>query len=214
MALSACRSVSSRSDPRPRRRFLRLLAAVPAADSPRRSDARRACRAERLPRIYLLSGHLTSGFPARLSMSSVARRHLILLGAAFFVLLALGRLAAARSEHLVESSGLIHGASYADVIRPHAGGAAPAMAVALVGAGAGAVAGVPTPELADSCRRRPLPRRLDRRRDLQHRPAAVRRHARTSRCARRRSSSTTSRPRDAPSGSRASRSGRYPAMRC
>jgi uncharacterized membrane protein (UPF0182 family) len=83
--------------------------------------------------IYLVSGNLTSGFPAKLSMSAVARRHLILLGAAFFVLLAWGAWLQ-RAEHLVESSGLIHGASYADVY-----GRMPAalllMIVALVGAG-------------------------------------------------------------------------------
>jgi uncharacterized membrane protein (UPF0182 family) len=83
--------------------------------------------------IYLVSGNLTSGFPAKLSMSPVARRHLILLGAAFFVLLAWGAWLQ-RAEHLVESSGLIHGASYADVY-----GRMPAalllMIVALVGAG-------------------------------------------------------------------------------
>jgi uncharacterized protein len=64
--------------------------------------------------IYLVSGNLTSGFPARLAMSPVARRHLVLLGAAFFLLLAWGAWLQ-RAEHLVESSGLIYGASYADV---------------------------------------------------------------------------------------------------
>ena len=83
--------------------------------------------------IYLVSGNLTSGFPARLSMSSVARRHLILLATVFFLLLAWGAWLQ-RTAHLVEASGLIHGASYADVY-----GRMPAalflMAVALVGAG-------------------------------------------------------------------------------
>jgi uncharacterized membrane protein (UPF0182 family) len=64
--------------------------------------------------IYLVSGNLTSGFPASFSMSASARRHLVLLGAAFFLLLAWGAWLQ-RTEHLVESSGLIHGASYADV---------------------------------------------------------------------------------------------------
>jgi uncharacterized membrane protein (UPF0182 family) len=82
--------------------------------------------------IYLVSGHLTSGFPARLSMSPTARRHLTLLAAAFFVLLAWGAWLQ-RAEHLFESSGLIYGASYADVY-----GRMPAavllMVAALVGA--------------------------------------------------------------------------------
>jgi uncharacterized membrane protein (UPF0182 family) len=82
--------------------------------------------------IYLVSGHLTSGFPARLSMSTVARRHLVLLAAAFFLLLAWSAWLQ-RAGHLVEASGLIHGASYADVY-----GRMPAalllMAVAVIGA--------------------------------------------------------------------------------
>ena len=82
--------------------------------------------------IYLVSGNLTSGFPAQLSMSPKARRHLVLLGAAFLALLAWGAWLQ-RTEHLIESSGLIHGASYADVY-----GRMPAalvlMFVALVGA--------------------------------------------------------------------------------
>ena len=82
--------------------------------------------------IYLVSGHLTSGFPSRLSVSPAARRHLLLLAGTFFLLLAWGAWFQ-RTEHLVESSGLIHGASYADVY-----GRMPAalllMAVAVIGA--------------------------------------------------------------------------------
>ncbi|HZM94510.1 MAG TPA: UPF0182 family protein [Vicinamibacterales bacterium] len=82
--------------------------------------------------IYLVSGHLTSGFPSRLSVSPSARRHLILLAGTFFLLLAWGAWLQ-RTEHLIESSGLIHGASYADVY-----GRMPAalllMAVAVIGA--------------------------------------------------------------------------------
>ena len=82
--------------------------------------------------IYLVSGHLTSGFPARLSMSPVARRHLVFLAAAFFLLLAWGAWLT-RAGYLVEPSGMIFGASYADVY-----GRMPAslllMAVAVVGA--------------------------------------------------------------------------------
>ena len=66
-------------------------------------------------------------------MSPTARRHLALLGAAFLLLLAWGAWLQ-RSEHLVESSGMIHGASYADVY-----GRMPAamllVVVAIVGAG-------------------------------------------------------------------------------
>jgi len=82
--------------------------------------------------IYLVSGHLTSGFPARLSMSPAARRHLLLLAAVFFLLLAWGAWLQ-RTEHLVESSGMIHGASYADVY-----GRMPAALLLMVVAVAGA----------------------------------------------------------------------------
>lgn len=64
--------------------------------------------------LYLVSGSLTSGFPARLSMSGHARRHLCVLAAVFLLLLAWGAWIH-RAEHLIETSGLIHGASYADV---------------------------------------------------------------------------------------------------
>ena len=64
--------------------------------------------------LYLVTGSLSSGFPARFLMKPLARRHLSLLGAAFFVLLALGAWLA-RAEHLVTPAGLIHGAAYADV---------------------------------------------------------------------------------------------------
>ncbi len=64
--------------------------------------------------LYLVSGSLTSGFPSSLSMSPAARRHLSLLAATFLLLLAAGAWLR-QAEHLVESSGLIHGANYADV---------------------------------------------------------------------------------------------------
>jgi|RhiMethySRZTD1v2_1073278.scaffolds.fasta_scaffold01050_19 uncharacterized protein len=64
--------------------------------------------------LYLVSGSLTSGFPARLSMSGNAKRHLCLLAAVFLLLLAWGAWLQ-RAEHLIEDSGLFHGASYADV---------------------------------------------------------------------------------------------------
>ena len=82
--------------------------------------------------IYLVSGNLTSGFPSRLAMSPVARRHFVLLAAVFFLLLAWGAWLQ-RAEHLIGPSGMIHGASYADVY-----GRMPAatllMIVALLGA--------------------------------------------------------------------------------
>ena len=64
--------------------------------------------------LYLLTGSLSSGFPARMSMSPAARRHLALLAAVFLVLLAFGAWLQ-RAEYLVTASGMIHGASYADV---------------------------------------------------------------------------------------------------
>jgi len=64
--------------------------------------------------IYLISGNLTSGFPSRVMMSRGARRHLAILAALFFATLALGAWMS-RAEYLVQPSGLIHGASYADV---------------------------------------------------------------------------------------------------
>jgi len=62
--------------------------------------------------IYLVSGNLTSGFPARLSMTPAARRHLALLGAALLLLLAWGAWLQ-RAEHLIDPVGLV--ATYADV---------------------------------------------------------------------------------------------------
>ena len=79
--------------------------------------------------LYLVTGSLTSGFPASLSMTRTARRHLSLLAAAFLLLLAAGAWLQ-RVEYLVQSPALaqIHGASYADV---HA---RMPMSLALVGA--------------------------------------------------------------------------------
>jgi uncharacterized membrane protein (UPF0182 family) len=64
--------------------------------------------------LYLLSGSMSSGFPGRMSMTTGARRHLSLLAAAFLLLMAWGAWLQ-RAEYLVETSGLIHGANYADV---------------------------------------------------------------------------------------------------
>jgi uncharacterized membrane protein (UPF0182 family) len=86
--------------------------------------------------IYLVSGNLTSGFPARLSIAPSARRHLALLGAAFLLLLAWGAWLQ-RASHLVDSSGLIYGASYADVY-----GRMPAAVVLMVVSIGGAILSV------------------------------------------------------------------------
>jgi uncharacterized membrane protein (UPF0182 family) len=83
--------------------------------------------------LYLVSGSLSSGFPSRMSMTPTARRHLALLAAAFFLLLAWAAWLN-RAEHLLETSGLIHGASYADV---HA--RMPAALLMMVAALAGAI---------------------------------------------------------------------------
>jgi len=64
--------------------------------------------------LYLVSGGLSSGFPASMSMTPAARRHLSVLAGAFLLLMAWGAWLQ-RAEYLVETSGLIHGASYADV---------------------------------------------------------------------------------------------------
>ena len=87
--------------------------------------------------LYLVSGSMTSGFPARLSMSPAARRHLAALAAMFLLLLAFGAWLD-RSERLVRGSTLIYGASYADV-----NGRMPAAlvlaVVSLIGAGLAAL---------------------------------------------------------------------------
>ena len=64
--------------------------------------------------LYAISSGLTPGFPATLSLSPTARRHLAALAAVFFVLMAAGAWLA-RAEYLVQPSGLSFGANYADV---------------------------------------------------------------------------------------------------
>jgi len=64
--------------------------------------------------LYLISGSLTGGFPGTISLSSGAKRHLAFLGAAFFLLLAMGAWLG-RAERLFGSTGTIYGAGYADV---------------------------------------------------------------------------------------------------
>ena len=64
--------------------------------------------------LYLVSGSLTSGFPARVSLTPAARRHLAILAAVFFLLLAFGAWLG-RAELLIRPSGVVYGAAYADV---------------------------------------------------------------------------------------------------
>ena len=59
--------------------------------------------------LYFLSGSLASGFPASLSLTGPARRHLSLLAAIFLLLLAFGAWLA-RAEYLVSPSSIIFGA--------------------------------------------------------------------------------------------------------
>ena len=105
--------------------------------------------------LYLVSGSLSSGFPGRMSMTPSARRHLSLLVAAFLLLLAWGAWLQ-RTEHLVQTSGLLHGANYADVY-----GRMPAALVQVVAGVIGAALAVlhafgprtgPSPPRSDSMR--------------------------------------------------------------
>jgi uncharacterized membrane protein (UPF0182 family) len=64
--------------------------------------------------LYLVSGNLTSGFPARLSMTRPARRHLSILAAVFFLVLAFGAWLG-QAERLTMPAGIIQGGAYADV---------------------------------------------------------------------------------------------------
>ena len=86
--------------------------------------------------LYLVSGSLSTGFPNRMSMTPSARRHLSLLVAAFLLLLAWGAWLQ-RAEELVQTSGLLHGANYADVY-----GRLPAALVQVVAAVIGAALSV------------------------------------------------------------------------
>jgi uncharacterized protein len=64
--------------------------------------------------IYLISGSMASGFPTSMQMTRPARRRLSLLAAAFFLTLAFGAWLG-RAGLLTRPSGIIYGASYADV---------------------------------------------------------------------------------------------------
>ena len=72
--------------------------------------------------LYLISGSLTSGFPARMAIAEGPRRHLALLAAIFLLLFAWGAWLG-RSDYLLSEHTLIHGASYADVHGRMLGGA-------------------------------------------------------------------------------------------
>ena len=126
--------------------------------------------------LYLLSGSLSSGFPAPhvddasgTAPSVAARRRLPALDG-------VGRLAAplrtsARDVRTDPRRQLRRR------LRPHAGGAAANGRAAIVGAALAAAARVRQPELADPGRRCAVRARVDRRRGLQQRGAALRRHA-------------------------------------
>ena len=64
--------------------------------------------------LYLVSGSLTRGFPAKVAITDGPRRHLTVLAALFLLLFAWGAWLG-RAEHLLAEHPLIHGASYADV---------------------------------------------------------------------------------------------------
>ena len=64
--------------------------------------------------LYLVSGSLTAGLSTKLSITPRARLHLSLLGAAFFLTLAVGAWLS-RAELLLSTSGIVYGAAYADV---------------------------------------------------------------------------------------------------
>jgi uncharacterized protein len=83
--------------------------------------------------VYLISGSVGPGFPAQVRMTPLARRHLALLAAVFFLLLALGAWLG-RAELLTRPSGIIYGASYADVYA-RMPAAWFAVAAAIIGAG-------------------------------------------------------------------------------
>ena len=82
--------------------------------------------------LYFLSGSLVSAFPATLSLSATARRHLALLAAAFLLTLAFGAWLR-HAEYLVPRTGT-GGATYTDV-HARMPAALLLMAVSIIGAG-------------------------------------------------------------------------------
>src|SRR5687768_7818377 len=82
--------------------------------------------------LYFLSGSLVSTFPATLSLSAAARRHLALLAAAFLLVLAFGAWLR-HAEYLIPRTGT-GGASYTDV---HARMPAALLLMVVAGVGAG-----------------------------------------------------------------------------
>ena len=166
-----------------RRRVLRLHAA-----RPRRRCAARSRRSSSSPRsgaasIYALAGSLGLAPTGGLVVGRPAKRHLALLAAAFFLVLAFGAWLDI-PRMLTSSSGLVHGASYADVaVRFPA--ARLLVGVSIVGALLAVLAsGGPTRWLA--ARRRPLPRWCRSAARRGPRPCSGSSSRRTSRCARRR----------------------------
>ena len=83
--------------------------------------------------LYLISNTVSGGFHRRVRMPPAARRHLSWLAALFFLLLATGAWLG-RAELLTTPSGIIYGASYADVYG-RMPGALLAVAAALIGVG-------------------------------------------------------------------------------
>ena len=159
--------------------------------------------------MYLLGGQVAIT-PFGMRLGERARRHLGLLAALLFVLLALGAWLD-RPRILLTPTGIIRGAGYTDV---HA-----RLPFALAEMGAASDRRRPGGRLrahraAIGCGRRrgALRRRGARRPALRRRRCSASSSPRTSRYARRRTSSTTSRRRGAPSRSIASCSGRSPAM--
>jgi uncharacterized membrane protein (UPF0182 family) len=64
--------------------------------------------------LYLASGDLTTGLPARITISERPHRHLAILAALFLLIFAFGSWLG-RADYLLAQSDLIHGAAYADV---------------------------------------------------------------------------------------------------
>ncbi len=83
--------------------------------------------------LYFAAGHLRLGQASPLAMSAGARRHLAVLASVFLVLLAAGAWLS-RAGYLTQPSGIIQGASYADV-QARMPAAFILAAVGLVGAG-------------------------------------------------------------------------------
>ena len=105
-----------RSDPRPRRRLLRLLAAVPAAACAASAQALVVLAALGAGALYLVSGSLTSRLPRPAVDDAGARGGICRCSPPLFLLLlAFGAWLQPRRAPASQPSALIYGASYADV---------------------------------------------------------------------------------------------------